>query len=319
MVKYSCIRCGYECNIKTHLLQHYRRKKTCSNVLNGPEIEECIKLLYSTNNRNHNFSDLNALEMRWKCVGVRSYALEMRSNGSNLSEKEGVLTPKFACTICAKTFKCQRYLYQHLKRYNCKEKMVTKDIDYLPPELKALKEELRKDMVNEYKAVVDSKNEIIRILRDEIGRLLKEKGNTYTTNNLVIQPFGQENTGYISNDYISNLVQIAPIKSIPNLLEYIHFNPEHIENQNVKIPNTKKSFIHVYDGKKWAYKDKSETIENMTDKAYGIINEHYGQGSNKYMDDINKKIGEKDKGILKRLLKDTEAMILNNQGKIVKK
>ena len=57
----------------------------------------------------------------------------------------------------------------------------------------------------------------------------------------------------------------------------------------------------------------------MTDKAYGIINEHYGQGSNKYMDDINKKIGEKDKGILKRLLKDTEAMILNNQGKIVKK
>ena len=160
--------------------------------------------------------------MRWKCVGVRSNALEMRSNESKMSEKMGVLTPNFACTICAKTFKCQRYLHQHLKRYNCKEKMVTKDIDYLPPELKALKEEVRKDMVNEYKAVVDSKNEIIRILRDEIGRLLKEKGNTYTTNNLVIQPFGQENTGYISNDYISNMVQIAPIKSIPNLLEYIH-------------------------------------------------------------------------------------------------
>ena len=27
MVKYTCKRCGYNTNIKTHLLNHYKRKK----------------------------------------------------------------------------------------------------------------------------------------------------------------------------------------------------------------------------------------------------------------------------------------------------
>lgn len=319
MVKYNCIRCGYECNIKTHLLQHYKRKKSCSNLLNGPDIETCIKELYSTNLKSQKTDESNALEMRWKCVGMRSNAFKMRSKESKMTEKTVNLQSEFVCTICAKSFKCKRYLQQHVKRYNCKEKVVTKDIDHLPPNIKALKEELRKDMANEYKAVVDSKNEIIRILREEIDRLLKEKGNTYTTNNLVIQPFGKENTGYISNDYITNLIQLAPIKSIPNLLEYIHFNPEHIENQNVKIPNIENALMHVYDGKQWQYKDKSETIENMTDKAYGIINKHYGQGSNKYMDNINQKFRDKDKEMIQKITKDTEAMILNKQDKIFKK
>ena len=56
MVKYSCIRCGYECNIKTHLLQHYRRKKTCTNMLKGPSIEKCIKELYSIESRKQNIN-----------------------------------------------------------------------------------------------------------------------------------------------------------------------------------------------------------------------------------------------------------------------
>ena len=98
-------------------------------------------------------------------------------------------------------------------------------------------------------------------------------------------------------------------------MEYIHFNPEHIENQNVKIPNKKDSFAKVYDGTKWEYKDKNETIENMTDKAYGIINSHYDQGSNKYIDDMTQKLAQKDKETLKKIQKDTEVMILNKQSK----
>jgi len=189
------------------------------------------------------------------------------------------------------------------------------DIIDLSKKLTEMKEEIKKDMYKEYKAKLDSKDEMIQFLRSEISVLLKEKGNTYTTNNLVIQPFGKENIEYIKRDYIDKLLAVAPIKSIPNLLEYIHFNPEHIENQNVKIPNKKDSFAKVYDGKKWEYKDKNETIENMTDKAYGIINKHYDQGSNKYIDTITEKLATKDKEIIKKIQKDTEVMILNKQSK----
>ena len=38
----------------------------------------------------------------------------------------------------------------------------------------------------------------------------------------------------------------------------------------------------------------------MTDKAYGIINKHYDQGSNKYIDTITEKLATKDKEIIKK-------------------
>ena len=47
---------------------------------------------------------------------------------------------------------------------------------------------------------------MIEFLRKEISVLLREKGNTYTTNNLVIQPFGKENTEYIKSEYIDQLL-----------------------------------------------------------------------------------------------------------------
>ena len=56
----------------------------------------------------------------------------------------------------------------------------------------------------------------------------------------------------------------------------------------------------------------------MTNKAFGIINRHYNTGSNKYMDDVTKKIESNNKELLKKLHKDTEIMILNHQDKCTK-
>ncbi len=318
MVNYTCKRCGYNTSIKTHLLNHYKRKKPCNNILNGPSIEKCIMEIEVYKNNNME-----------KCVGMRSNALEPThilektyknalecvENALECVENPVNLESGIFCNNCGKKFKHRRYLIQHKKRYNCYVKNSHDDIIDLSKKLTEMKEEIKKDMYKEYKAKLDSKDEMIQFLRSEISVLLKEKGNTYTTNNLVIQPFGKENIEYIKRDYIDKLLAVAPIKSIPNLLEYIHFNPEHIENQNVKIPNKKDSFAKVYDGKKWEYKDKNETIENMTDKAYGIINKHYDQGSNKYIDTITEKLATKDKEIIKKIQKDTEVMILNKQSK----
>lgn len=318
MVKYTCKRCGYNTNIKTHLLNHYRRKKTCNNILKGPEINQCILEL----------SVSNDIKFK-KCVGMRSNALEpthidKKTYKNALECVENALEcvgnkenseNEYFCNNCGKVFKHRRYLMQHKKRYNCYIENSHDELIDLSKKLTEMKEEIKKDIDKEYRARLESKDEMIEFLRKEISVLLREKGNTYTTNNLVIQPFGKENTEYIKSEYIDQLLTKAPIKSIPNLLEYIHFNPEHIENQNVKIPNKKDSFAKVYDGTKWEYKDKNETIENMTDKAYGIINSHYDQGSNKYIDDMTQKLAQKDKDIMKKIQKDTEVMILNKQSK----
>ena len=49
-----------------------------------------------------------------------------------------------------------------------------------------------------------------------------------------------KNLKYINKSDISNLISNSPITSIPNLLKHIHFNPEHEENHNVKIPTKSK-------------------------------------------------------------------------------
>ena len=98
------------------------------------------------------------------------------------------------------------------------------------------KEEVEEKLAN--------KDNLIDELKKHIELLLKDRGNTtnnnYTQNNyIVINAFGSENLKYITNTYISNLINNGPMSSIPKLLKHIHFHPEHEENHNIQIPNKK--------------------------------------------------------------------------------
>ena len=157
---------------------------------------------------------------------------------------------------------------------------------------------------------------IIGELKSQIEVLLKNQGsnNTHTTNyNIMINSFGKENLDYISNDYINKLIESGPLNSIPTLLKYIHFNPEHKENHNVKISNKKENYAQIFNGINWEYRDKKETISDMSDRAYNIINTHYQNGNNTYMDDFKTQYEDNNKNVHRRVFKDTELMILNNQ------
>ena len=157
---------------------------------------------------------------------------------------------------------------------------------------------------------------IIGKLESQIEVLLKNQGsnNTHTTNyNIMINSFGKENLDYISNDYINKLIESGPLNSIPTLLKYIHFNPEHKENHNVKISNKKENLAQIFNGISWEYRDKKETISDMSDRAFNIINTHYQNGNNSYMNDFKVQYEENNKNVHKRVFKDTEIMILNNQ------
>ena len=109
---------------------------------------------------------------------------------------------------------------------------------------------------------------------------------------------------------INKLIQVGPYKSIPRLLKHIHFNPKHKENHNIRIPNRKEKYAKIYNGDRWELRDKKETIEDLSDRAYNLLEDHY-DGGNKHMD---KFIGEYEgENTSKKIHKETEIMILNNQ------
>ena len=58
------------------------------------------------------------------------------------------------------------------------------------------------------------------------------------------------------------------------MIEAIHFNDEKPENKNIMLPNKKENLVKVYEGNKWVYKNKNETITDLVDSKYTIIDDH---------------------------------------------
>lgn len=288
MVTYSCLRCGYTNKIKTHMKKHFKRKKICSATCQDVELSECIKAVFGD-------EKVDFLRNPEKSPKNPEKTLKNPEKDKKTLRNSGNFA--LTCLFCGKTFTRQDNLKVHLASF-CKQKKLYTE-----------------KQVEEIKA---DKDHIINELKKQIEVLLTKVGNTtynYTQNNIVVQPFGKEDVSYIGDSYVRKLIKVGPFSCIPKLIKEIHFHPEHKENHNVKIPNKKVPLAKIYNGEEWEYRDKNVTIENMSDKAYNLISDHYVDGSNKYMDNFKELYEEQDKGVIKRIQKDAEIVILNNQDK----
>ena len=98
------------------------------------------------------------------------------------------------------------------------------------------------------------------------------------TQNVTIQinAVGEENLDHITDQIIIKCIgQIY--KSIPCLLEHVHYDPKHPENLNTKIPNKKQPYATVFKRKenKWRTIDREEAIDDMMDRGYNILDDNY--------------------------------------------
>ena len=154
----------------------------------------------------------------------------------------------------------------------------------------------------------------------QVETLLGKVGNTHIHNQNIsihINSYGNENLEYITSNYLQNLLNI-PFGAIPKLIKDIHFNPNHPENHNIKITNKKLPYMCVYKDNKWIYQDKKEAIDEIVDKGYNLLEDHYHQTKpeleDKTMDKFQKfqqKYSIDDKEVKKTLIKDAELTILN--------
>ena len=309
MVKYICNRCGYVAKQKTHLLNHLNRKNICNPILEDISIEE-IKNYYgfnistkihqnppkSTKNSQNNFHQ-NPPKIHQNPPKYVESSTKIHQNppkNQDLNE----------CPYCFKTFSRSDSLNRHFGRCKIKKE---KDND--------------KQEIKELKQIVE--------------KLLLEKNNTITnnntnnshnttnnmTNNIIIHNYGDEDTKYITSDYILNLLKYKPAKAIPELIKHTHFNEEHPENQNIKITNKKTPYIKVRKNDKWELQDKEETITDLIDRQQvhlldgGVEKKIENNCSNTEKNNIercNDLYNEENKDYMKRLYNESELIIINN-------
>lgn len=298
MVKYNCSRCGYTTDLKGNIRRHFLKKNTCKMLLNQHSIEQCYK-------------DQLGEQMNITLKNAENTPIPPKNTLKNAETHTSTNTSKeFRCIYCNTQFQQKRYLDDHLRR-SCKI-IKSRLQDEIQPYILTIGK--LTDSLNQERLLRERDKDIIIELKSQIGVLLKGKGNVYNySQNIIIHPFGKENLSYIQDEYVKNLINSEPINCIPRLLQHIHFNSDHQENCNIKIPNKNQPLAQIYNGVNWEYTDKQSTINNMTDNALTIINEHYSNGSNKYMDRITVQICENDRHLVKKIHKGTELMILNNQ------
>ena len=297
---YMCPRCRYCTKIKTHLKTHFKRKNPCKPIYNNISLEECMIEIKKINNKS-------------KSLLISNESKEQTINSSSSSSKYITKSNNdIICPTCNKVFTRIDNMKRHFK--TCKGPIISNKTNsskhiYTKSEVETLVE----TMNSEYDRKEQITATIILELRNQINLLMQNQGSKITYNtNIMLNAFGKENTNYIDNKLIDEIVAKGPLNSISLLLRHIHFNPDHSENHNIMIPNKKSAFAKIFNGQAWQISDKKQTIDDMTDKAYAMINEHYIK-DNPYMDTFKDKYDTKDSSVEKKIKRNTEIMILNNQ------
>jgi len=222
------------------------------------------------------------------------------SENSENSEKK-----TYACEFCDREFSSKAILNRHIKQY-CK---MIKNLHH--------NELLQEQIVTLEKKHIAEKTELYK----HIEILLTKVGNTTINNtqNIQLNSYGSEDMTHITDTLKDNLIKM-PYGMIPKMIEAVHFNDEKPENKNIVLPNKNDNKIKVFTGSKWIYQDKDETINDLVDGKYFILDSHYeNEGMNvnsqtrtNYVK-FKKEYDGGDKELVETLKKQCELMLLNNR------
>jgi len=310
-MKYECKRCGYISNHKGNFTNHINRKKICYPILEDMSIENIMKLynLDKIKKQHPNSTQIPHFSTQNDNLGCQKIKSKRHPNDTQIAPKQHptgtqTVAKKNMCQFCDKTFTRKTGLTKHLTC--CKLKKIENENEK-DTEIKELKEIVEKLLV-EHKGNTNISN--------------SNNNSHNTTNNIInINNYGEEDTKYITGDYILKLLKNRPAKTIPELIKYTHFNDDHPENQNIKITNKKDSYIKVRKNNKWELQDKDETITDLIDRQQihlldedleKKVEEICNNSEKINIDRCNDLYNEDNKDYMKRLYNESELIIINN-------
>lgn len=215
---------------------------------------------------------------------------------------------KYECSVCRKSYSIRQSLHAHIKSNTCVFTKTTCTQEIL--ELKQAFEKERQEM----------KSQIAMLLDKHAATTTNNNTNHIETQNITINinAFGNENTEYLDDKAI--LACIGRVyKSIPSLLEKIHFDPKHPENHNIKITNKKLPYASVMgNNHKWKTVDRKDAIETMVLNGYNMLDERYTENKERLttqkqdnFEGFQSKFESDDKDLMKQIKTEVDMMVLN--------
>ena len=237
--------------------------------------------------------------------------------------------PRFECSECGKKYSYRQSLHVHKR--SC---VVNATVVETAPETKSIQDILHQKQIDEMKQAFDKERQEMKLafeetMKEQINKILEKHAGTSTNCNntnietqqnitININSFGNENTDYIDNKAI--LACISKVyKSIPSLLEKIHFDPNHPENHNIKITNKKQPYASVMgNNQKWKTVDRKDAIEKMVINGYNMLDEKYAENKDKFpsskqqnFEGFQSRFESEDKDMMKQIKTEVDMMVIN--------
>jgi hypothetical protein len=143
--------------------------------------------------------------------------------------------------------------------------------------------------------------------------------------NITVNSFGSENIDHITDQIICKLIKTAPFTCVPQLIEKIHFDPEHPENHNIKITNKKLNYAEIVKNNKWVTANKKKVIDDVIQKSYDILDEKYNDNKEDISDkrkerfeNFQEKFENEDESLRKNMKNDVDLLLINGTNEVHK-
>ena len=255
MPLYKCEICNFSSNIKQHYKRHTNTKKHRNNLIDiNKHINEIGVIIQN-----------NPCLIQNNPVNPQNNPLIIQNNPSANSQK------LFKCDFCPKMFTLHSNKRRH-EIHRCRDNpdFMDKIVDAKNNKIKTLQKD--KEALEKDKELLQNEK---AILYKQVSSLLDKVGDTTNIqNNIILNNYGKEDLSHITDTLKTELLS-APYGAIPKMIEAIHFNDQKPENKNIVLPNKKENLIKVFEGDKWIYKNKNDTITDLVDSKYSIIDDHY--------------------------------------------
>ena len=244
-----------------------------------------------------------------KCQIVFKRKSHYESHLKSKRHINGLKSNTFYHCECGKSYRHNQSLWTHQQR--CK---ALTDMVYCQEQLERLEKE-REEMKAQIALLMD------KHATSNTTNNIETNIESQTNNNNIhihINAFGQENIDYLDNNAVIACIERV-YKSIPALIEKIHFDPEHPENHNIKITNKKLPYASVMgDNSKWKTVDRKDAIETMVVNGYNLLDEKYSENKSSISSKIRSrfkgfqdKFEHEDKELMKQMKTEVDLMVIN--------